>query len=94
MPPAHTFFCKSKMLLLKRNNGNNGNKSLFHSNQLTANFVDSFYNTLALFGTGFLNAIGIMAQLMLIDARGPADGSDGGVRRAHLQQCSSIQMIL
>ena len=26
MPPAHTFFCKTKMLLLKRNNGNNGNK--------------------------------------------------------------------
>ena len=27
MPPAHTFFYKSKMLLLKRNNGNNGNKN-------------------------------------------------------------------
>ena len=32
MPPAHTFFCKSKMLLLKRNNGNNGNKMLYFPN--------------------------------------------------------------
>lgn len=27
MPPSHTFFCQSKMLLLKRNIGNNGNPS-------------------------------------------------------------------
>ena len=34
MLPAHTFSCKSKMLLLKCNNGNNGNRRTFTMGEL------------------------------------------------------------
>lgn len=51
-------------------------------------------NTSALLGTRLLQAIGIVAELMLIDARHSADSSNRYIRCTHLQQSSGIKMIL
>ena len=67
---------------------------LFHSNELSAYFVETFDDATTLFRPRSLDAVSIMAELVLIDARNAADCSNRGIRGAHLQQGCSIQMVL
>ena len=56
--------------------------------------MQTFNDATTLFWTRPFNTVSIVAKLMLIDTRNSAYSSNRGIRRAHLQQGSSIQMVL